>query len=139
MALKISCLALPLLLLVLGVFGAGDSSAPSAAPTPPPKGSVTHVVIFYLKTPGDAAARKQLVEATRNFKSIPGVLAVSAGSVFPTTRPHVDATFDVGITITFADADAMQAYVKDPRHEQAVKEVLMPLAKDWKTYDYTNE
>jgi hypothetical protein len=136
LALKLGCVALPLLLLVLGVIGSGETSAPSGSP---PRGSVTHVVVCYLKTPGDAAARKQLIEASRAFKSIPGVVSVSAGPVLPTTRPHADSSFDVGIAITFADADAMQAYVKDPIHAKAVKDLLIPLAKDWKSYDFTNE
>jgi hypothetical protein len=100
---------------------------------------VTHVVVCWLKNPKDLAARKQLIEATHGFKSIPGVVSVSTGQVLPTTRPHSDSSFDVGIVINFNDAEALQAYIKDPIHQKAVKEVLAPLAKDWKTFDFTNE
>ena len=98
-------------------------------------GGVTHVVLLWLKTPGDAAAIKRVTETSREFRKIPGVLAVRVGRPLPSTRPVVDATFDVGLAMSFADEAALQAYETHPQHVKAVREVLRPLAARIQVYD----
>ena len=49
-------------------------------------GTVTHVVICYLKQPGDPAARQKLIDASKEFRQIPGVQDVRVGKVLPSTR-----------------------------------------------------
>src|SRR5688500_2210219 len=74
----------------------------------PPPGSITHVVICYLKQPADPAARQKLIDASKEFRAIPGVLEVQVGKVLPSTRPIVVSDYDVGLVITYKDADAMK-------------------------------
>ena len=44
-----------------------------------PQGKVHHLVVFWLIKPGDSEDRAALIDATKTFRKIPGVLSVSAG------------------------------------------------------------
>lgn len=98
-------------------------------------GGVTHVVLLWLKTPGDAAAIDNIIRTSRQFTQIPGVVSVKVGRPLPSTRPVVDASFDVGLAMSFADEAALQAYETHPQHVKAVREVLRPLAAKIQVYD----
>src|SRR4051794_3371191 len=75
-----------------------------------PTGSISHVVVCYLKNHGDAAERQKLVDATRELRSIPGIENIEVGYALPSTRPVVVSDFDVALVITFRDAAALDAY-----------------------------
>jgi hypothetical protein len=104
---------------------------PSRAESP----EVTHVVLVWLKNPGDAAVRQKLIETAETFESIPGVLDVDAGVVLPSKRAQVDSTYDVGVVIRFESEEALRAYESHPTHTKAVQEVLVPSMKKFKVYD----
>ena len=112
-----------------------DALTKSVAASREHSGGVTHVVLLWLKKPGDAAAIDRIIETSREFRSIPGVLGVRAGRPLPSTRPVVDATFDVGLAMSFADEAALAAYEVHPQHVKAVQEVLRPLAARIQVYD----
>ena len=97
--------------------------------------AVSHVVLCWLKEPGNAEARERLVATSKSFRSLPGVLDVRVGEPIPSPRPVVDSSFDVGVVIRFKDQAAMDAYEKSPAHQQAVKDVLGPLSKRLQIYD----
>jgi hypothetical protein len=105
----------------------------------PVTGAVTHVVLVWLKTPGDAAIRKSIIDASKALVAIPGVVDVHAGSMLPSTRPVVDSTYDVGLVFTFTDAKAMQDYLANPMHVRLLNEVIKPNADHFKVFDFTNE
>ena len=98
-------------------------------------GGITHVVLLWLKKPGDAAAIDQIIQTSRQFTQIPGVVSVRVGRPLPSTRPVVDSSFDVGLAMQFNDPDALQAYEVHPQHVTAVREVLRPLAAKIRVYD----
>lgn len=98
--------------------------------------NVHHVVICWLKRPGDQAARARLIRASMKFSEIPGVKRVSAGTVLPSARPIVDSTFDVAVVITFKNKQALSLYLKHPRHKQAVRLHLRPLTRKVVVYDF---
>ena len=100
-----------------------------------PAGQVNHVVICWLKDPGNEAQRQQIIDRSNDFKKIPGVISVRAGRAIPSTRPVVDSTFDVALVVTFKDEAAMRAYDRNPIHVKAVNEVLKPLAGKLVIYD----
>jgi hypothetical protein len=99
-------------------------------------GSVEHVVVVWLKTPGDRTARARVIAASQALKSIPGVLSLKAGTVIPSERPIVDSSFDVALTITFPDLEALQHYLTHPTHLQLVEETLKPLVEKIRVYDF---
>ena len=103
-----------------------------------PRGGLHHVVICWLKQPGDADARRRIIEASRDFASIPGVASVAAGPVLPSDRAIVDSSFDVAILLTFPDRETMDAYLKSPQHQKALKDVLQPLVSKILVYDFVD-
>ena len=97
---------------------------------------VGHVVVFWLKTPGDADARKCIVDASYEFMQIPGVTSVWAGEALASPRPNVDKTYDVAVVIGFKDRDALERYQVHPKHKAMLAEVG-PLVDHTVAYDFT--
>ena len=98
-------------------------------------GPVSHVVIGWLKKPGDKASRRKFIEVTRSFATLPGVIDHKLGVLRPPRREVVDASFDVATVITFRNRAALNAYLEHPRHKKAVSEMLKPLIRKIIVYD----
>ena len=113
-------------------------AACTEAPPPTNEAKVYHVVLCWLKESGNAEARQQIIDVSKTFKSIPGVINVKAGASIPSDRAIVDDSFDVGILLTFADQQAMQAYLDHPDHKQVIQNVLKLLVSKIVVYDFTN-
>ena len=96
---------------------------------------VAHVVVCWLKNPGDAEARRRLIQASHRFEQIPGVQRVMAGPVLKTSHPQADNTFDVSVVIVFDSPKSREAYEHHPLHEKEVRETLLPLVKKFVVYD----
>ena len=107
----------------------------SCVQVPVSKG-VQHVVVVWLKKPGDAADRERVMAASRAFRAIPGVRDLTVGTCVPGGRPIIDGTYDVAISMRFADEAAMQAYVDHPDHKAAAEAIIKPLAKKVVVYDF---
>ncbi|MHC5054080.1 MAG: Dabb family protein [Planctomycetota bacterium] len=99
-------------------------------------GRITHVVLCWLKEPGNAEHRKRIVEASRRFAAIPGVVGVRAGEVVPSEREIVDDSFDVAICVTFTSPKDLAGYIDHPDHKRAAKEVLFPLVEKVVVHDF---
>jgi len=110
------------------------ASCATIAP-PAAKGSVDHVVLIWLKRPGNASDRQAVLSASRDLRALPGIRFLDAGTALASDRPVVDDSFDIGLTMRFDSAKSLQAYEKDPRHVKKVTEVLKPLAKKILVYD----
>ena len=111
-------------------LGCRTPRAPESAPR------VGHVVIFWLKQPGDEVARQRVIDASRSFRSISGVFGVEAGAVLPSPRPNVDKSYDVAVVMWFRDRDALEAYQGHPRHQAMLREVGT-LVERTVVYDFT--
>lgn len=104
------------------------------------RGKVNHTVFVWLKKGGDATDRQKLIDAAKMLKrEIPEVEALVVGPMLPSTRPIVDSTYDVGFVMRFANKEAMDRYERHPVHQQAVKDLLQPLAKKVQVYDFVTE
>jgi hypothetical protein len=121
-----------LLLLVVALVPACATVSTTSAGTE----QVHHIVICWLKEPGSTSARQQLIEVSKSFRTLPGVVRVSAGPVLPSERGIVDSSFDVAIVMTFSNREALDAYLADPRHKQSAQEVLRPLTSRVIVYDF---
>jgi len=104
--------------------------APPAAP-----GTVDHVVLMWLKRPGNAADRQALLSACSDLRAIPGIKFLDTGTALASDRPIVDDSFDLGLTVRFDSVKSLRAYETDPRHVKKVNEVLKPLTKEITVYD----
>jgi hypothetical protein len=100
---------------------------------------VQHIVVCWLKQPGNAEARKKLIDASYDFRrSISGLTDVTAGAPLPSGRPNVDQSFDVAIVMSFKDVNALADYQSSPQHQNAVKEILRPLTSRVIIYDFVD-
>ena len=110
-----------------------SASAP-AAPVPT-AGTVKHVVIAWLKTPGNKAARQKVIDSAAALRTIPGVLDVAAGECLPSDRGVVDSSYDVAIVTTFADERALEEFGPHPVHQKALADVIKPNVERYVVYD----
>ncbi len=100
------------------------------------KGKVEHIVLVWLKRPGNAADRATVIATARKFQAeISQIQHLSVGPAVPSARPIVDDSFDVGLIMRFASKADMDAYEQHPVHRQAVAENLKPLAAKLLVYD----
>jgi len=98
-----------------------------------------HVVLVWLKEPGNVAHRAQVIETTRGFSTIPGVEEIRVGKSLRSHRPSVDDSFDIGLYITFSSTDDLQIYLSHPEHKAAQRTILRPLVKKVVIYDFRDE
>lgn len=101
--------------------------------------NVCHIVLCWLKEPGDSEGRDKIIETSKHFSEIPGVLSVRTGQVLPSEREIVDSSFDVAIVLWFRNKEEMSEYLVHPAHKKAVKDVLQPLVKKIVVYDFVEE
>lgn len=100
---------------------------------------ITHVVIVWLKQPGDTAMRHQFIKASNQLNDLPGIVSRYTGVVAPSDRSIVDDTFDVAVTVTLKNKQALQAYLNNPRHKKIMQEQIKPLVNRAVIYDFISE
>lgn len=110
------------------------ASCATIAP-PAASGTVDHVVLIWLKRPGNAADRQAILAASNDLRVIPGIQFLDAGTALASDRPIVDDSFDVGLSMRFDSTKSLRAYEADPLHVKKVTEVLKPLTKKIVVYD----
>ena len=125
---SIVSLALALLVLPAAQGSAGGDDA-----------RIVHVVLVWLKEPGNAAHRARVIDATRRFSSIAGVEEIRVGEPVPSQRGSVDDSFDVGLYMVFSSQEALTAYLGNPQHQAAQASVLRPLVKKVIIYDFRDD
>ena len=97
---------------------------------------LNHIVLCWLKEPGNPQNISKIIRMTQSFEKIPGVLEARAGVVVPSDRKVVDDSFDIGILIVVRDQDALQEYLDHPIHQKAKEETLLPLVERVLVYDF---
>ena len=105
-------------------------------PAPAAEHPVTHLVLVWLKDPGNAEHRARVIDATRALAGIPGLEDLQVGEPVPSDRAIVDDSFDVGIAMVFVSKQALDDYLVHPRHQAAVANVLKPLCARFTVYDF---
>ena len=100
---------------------------------------VVHVVLVWLKESGNEQHIDQIIDATKALKEIPEIKQLRVGKSIPSNRKIVDDSFDVGLYMTFLTVEDMQSYLQHPKHKQAVKTVIKPLASKLLVFDFTDQ
>ncbi len=100
---------------------------------------VSHVIVVWLKEPGNIQLREQFIKASRALEKLPGVLSRHVSAVIPSERPKVDDTFDVAVTVTFANAQALKNYMQSQKHKKMLDNQLKPLVKRVVVYNFGNQ
>lgn len=133
--MKLRPAALALAILVAGSLGA--CASPRGSET---AGKLHHVGLVWLKEPGNAAQRQALIDAAHRFaREIPEVRALSVGETVPSASPLIDSSFDVCFVMVLDDRAALDRYGRHPVHEQAARELFLPLASKLLFYDFVAE
>lgn len=126
-----------LTLTLLAALLVSCSSTPTKLAAP---GQLHQIGFVWLKKPGDKADRRKVVNAVHDFaKRIPEVESASVGYPDGIGGPFSDISYDIGFTLTFADEAARQRYNQHPVHEEAAKEVFLPLSRKLLFYRYAGE
>ncbi len=97
---------------------------------------LAHVVLVWLKEPGNSAHRTQLVRASERLEEIDGVIRVKTGQSIPSDRAVVDDSFDVGIYIELESVEALKAYATDPAHLAILRNDIAPVTERYIVYDF---
>ena len=97
--------------------------------------TIEHIVILWLKEPGNANAQETVLKASQSLKTIPGVVALKSGKAVPSRSKAADSSFDVALIISFSDQAALDAHPTHPVYQRLMKEVLIPLGNRIRMYD----
>ena len=69
---------------------------------------------------------------------MPGVLSRHVSAVIPSNRPKVDDTFDVAVTVTFKNSQALKSYMQNKKHKDMLNKRLKPLVNRIVVYNFGN-
>src|SRR5437667_7499850 len=83
-------------------------------------GQVTHVMLFWLKRPGNVDDQNFLLRALRTLRRARGVNDMRVGRSLPVDRPGLEQTFDLGVVMTFRDREPLETFERHPPREQAI-------------------
>jgi len=104
-----------------GVGAAAASGSPAAATETPVSPTLLHHVLFWLKNPGSAEDRAQLIAGLRTLAGIEVVRALHIGVPAPTeARDVIDASYDVSELMYFDSAADQKTYQDHPLHQDFV-------------------
>jgi hypothetical protein len=103
--------------------------------TDKPEGRIQHIVVVWLREPGNQAHRERLLETSQQLTQIPGVISVVGGTVVPGDREVIDSSFDVALIFTLKDQQTLRQYVHHPLHQKLLEEVFRPLIERYRVYD----
>ena len=102
-------------------------------------GQITHVMLFWLKRPGNADDQNVLLRALRTLRRFRGVNDMRVGRALPVDRPGLEQSFDLGVVVIFRDREALEKFEHDPRRGGALDAMLQPLVRRYTVYNFANE
>jgi Stress responsive A/B Barrel Domain len=102
-------------------------------------GQVTHVMLFWLKRPGNVDDQNYLLRALRRLRRARGVNDMHLGRSLAVDRPSVEQSFDLGVVMTFRDREAFEKFERDQQRKQAIDAMLGPFVRQYTVYNFVNE
>lgn len=126
--------------LILFAMLAGCATTQPAAVSAEAPRRLHHLVVIWLKQPGDEGLRQQYIEANRGLAQLPGVVAYDVGTPAVIQRQRanaaVDESYDVAISAVFENQEAFEAFLKHPDYVRTAQQVLRPLVNKYSVYDF---
>jgi len=102
-------------------------------------GQVTHVMLSWLKRPGNVDDRNVLMRGLRTLRRVRGVNDVRVGRPLPVDRSSLEQSFDLGVVGIFRDRETLEKFERDPRRREALDAMLQPLVRRYSGYNFANE
>ncbi|MGR8932039.1 MAG: Dabb family protein [Gammaproteobacteria bacterium] len=103
-------------------------------------GRLHHLVIIWLKQPGDVDLRRRYIEASNELAKLPGVISYDVGIPAAIQRRRInsalDESYDVAISAVYQNQDAFQAFLSDPEYVRIAQQVLRPMVDHYRIYDF---
>ncbi len=99
---------------------------------------ITHVVMVWLKEPGNVQQREAFIKASNQLNDLPGIVNRHVGVVVASDRKIVDDSFDVAVSVTLESKQALKAYLNDPRHKKVLHDKIKPLINRIVAYDFVS-
>jgi len=121
-------------IVLLGFFSSFSSSVLAEG-----NKKITHVVMVWLKQPGNEADKTAFIKASEELNKLPGIISRHVGVVKASDRSIVDDTFDVAVTVTMKNKAALDAYLNHPKHKKILKEQIKPLTNRVVAYDFVSQ
>jgi hypothetical protein len=125
----------PIYLICLA-FSLSSSNAPAANAR---SGEVIHVMLFWLKRPGNVDDRNVLLRGLRTLRRVRGVTELRVGRPLSGDRPGLEQSFDLGVIVVFRDREALEKFEQDPRRRGVLDAMLQPLVRRYTVYNLANE
>ena len=97
--------------------------------------TIEHIIIIWLKEPGNTQAQDKIIKASEKLKTIPGVITLRSGKAVPSQRKIVDSSYDVALIISFINKAALDAYLVHPVHLNLLEKTMKPLIERIRVYD----
>jgi hypothetical protein len=105
----------------LGGMSAATASGPAAAATAPASATLVHHVLFWLKNPGSAEDRAELIAGLRTLAGIEVIRGLHIGLPAPTeAREVVDSSYDVSELMFFDSVEDQKIYQDHPLHQDFI-------------------
>jgi Stress responsive A/B Barrel Domain len=101
-------------------------------------GQVTHVMLFWLKRPGNVDDQNVLLRGLRTLRRVRGANDVHVGRPLPVDRPGLEQSFDLGAVVIFRDREALAKFEHDSRRRGALDAILQPLVRRYIVYNFAN-
>lgn len=96
---------------------------------------VVHLVVMWFENNGTAEQRKTIIEATRGFAQIPGVLEIRVGEQLKTGRTG-EKWFSIAATVVLENRAALKTYGAHPIHQAALNSDMLKGLQRLETYDF---
>ena len=120
-----------LIVFLLSIFNSGCS----VNQLHPSEQTIQHVVLVWFKPDTSEKTVNKIIKETRKLKQISGIRDLHVGRAVPSQRSIVDASFDLGIVMSFPDKYTMNQYIHHPRHVDFVKRYVKPHVSRIIVYD----
>jgi Stress responsive A/B Barrel Domain len=105
----------------------------------PARADVTHVVFCWFRADAPVGTVQAALDGASALAAIPGVLELKKGVALASDRPIVDDTFQLGMTMRFADVETMRTYLAHPDHVRYVDTLVKPFAERILIYDIVQD
>ncbi len=96
---------------------------------------VDHLVICWLKQPGNAADLEAIHASAERLRAIPGVVDIVVSTPLASERAVVDASFDIAVRVVLRDSASLDYYQTHPIHLREAAEILRPRVSKVLIYD----
>lgn len=103
-----------------------------------PGGQVVHVIMMWFDDSVTAEQRQQVIEVTRGFSEIPGVVEIRVGETVQAGGGKIDNSYSVGAYIVLRNEAALEEYINHPIHLAAKQSGVLDGLERMVVYNFTD-